>query len=486
MQLVWFRRDLRTQDHHALYSALRSVKNIRSNENIDEYIVGVFIFDPDILKDFPNHPSLPLLHEAVLALRLELGKINIPLLIMHAPPLQAFEQICQDIVHASLQKITAIHSNIDYEPQAIRRDQSIANHFKDIEFIQYKDQVIFHQNEIVKADSLPYTIFTPYKNTWLKHLDASHYLPFAILKQIIAADLAQELANYTQKYPTPSLKEIGFKAYNPDFTQAIKSSFNDYSLTESRAQLCLQTFIPKMQDYANNRDYPALSGTSGLSLHLRFGTISIRQCVQVALQHKAHVWLSELIWREFYQQLLWHFPSIVDQAFKAKYRAINWSNNPVYFKAWCEGKTGYPIVDAAMRQLNQTGWMHNRLRMIVASFLCKDLLIDWRLGDAYFKEKLVDYDLAANNGGWQWSASTGCDAQPYFRIFNPILQSQKFDPSGDFIKRYLPELAALNAKDIHFPSYAKTNLPIKLGLDYPMPLVEHALQRKEALALYKI
>jgi len=250
----------------------------------------------------------------------------------------------------------------------------------------------------------------------------------------------------------------------------------------------LQRFARKLPHYKTLRDYPGEAGVSGLSVHLRFGTISIREAVTLALSQQnegAECWLNELIWREFYQQLLWHFPNVAGESFKPEYRQLQFPGETAWFEAWCEGRTGYPIVDAAMRQLNQTGYMHNRLRMIVASFLVKDLLIDWRRGEAYFAAKLMDFDLAANNGGWQWAASTGCDAQPYFRIFNPVTQSEKFDPEGRFIRRYLPELAALDNKAIHAPWQAK-QLPagFRLGTDYPVPIVDHAVQRERALQLF--
>ncbi len=468
-QLIWFRRDLRSNDHHALFKA----QQIGS-------VVGLFIFDAEILASFPKtHPALPLLIQAVYELKRNLEGYNIPLVILHDSPANAFSSVINLLKSHNL-AIKKVHANRDYEPDTIKRDQDIAHQLNQhsIEFSLYKDQVIFDQNEIIKADGKPYTIFTPYKNAWLKRFSDADCVCFNTHTQPL---LPRPLTDSINRLLTLSLTELGF----------VENTCFDHqtNLSEHAANIALHLFKANIDEYHHTRDFPALDKTARISHHLRFGTLSIRQCVAFAKKRPtegAATWLNELIWREFYQQLLWHFPNVVHESFKAQYRTLIFENNETYFDAWCAGQTGYPIIDAAMRQLNQTGFMHNRLRMIVASFLCKDLLIDWRWGEQYFKEKLIDYDLAANNGGWQWSASTGCDAQPYFRIFNPILQSQKFDKDGVFIKKYAPELNEFGPKDIHFPATAKYHpFNFILGRDYPKPIVDHAKQKISVINLYK-
>lgn len=469
MQIIWFRRDLRTHDHHALFKASQL-----------GHVIGLFVFDSEILASFPKtQPALPLLLEAVYALKTKLAHYNIPLIVLHDTPTKAFSTVI-DIFKSHNLTIKKVHANRDYEPDALQRDQAIARQLDllSIEFALYKDQVIFDQNEIVKADDKPYTIFTPYKNAWLKRLSQTDIVDFTTHPQVA---LPVALVQSINTLPALTCTTFGFFSI---------TRLDQIELSEDAAQLALNQFKTNIDAYHLTRDFPSLNKTARISHHLRFGTLSIRQCVAFAKKHPtegAKTWLNELIWREFYQQLLWHFPNVEYESFKAQYRTLIFENNRTYFDAWCTGQTGYPIVDAAMRQLNQTGFMHNRLRMIVASFLCKDLLIDWRWGEQYFKEKLIDYDLAANNGGWQWSASTGCDAQPYFRIFNPILQSQKFDRDGGFIKQYVPELSGFSDKDIHFPAIAKQHpIGFMLGRDYPEPVVEHAKQSMRALNLYKM
>lgn len=375
----------------------------------------------------------------------------------------------------------------DYEPSAVERDRQVAEQLDQLgcEFIQVKDQVVFEKQEVLTQAQKPFSVFTPYKNAWLKRLGPH--------------DLAEHVAELEGRVAKPSLGTLGLPTLE-------SMGFERTNLRQLKIPLAMQggeqlfsEFIERMGDYGNTRDFPAVKGPSYLSVHLRFGTVSIRKLAEVAYQkfmsgdesaEGSSRWLFELIWRDFYFQILANFPHVVDGAFKAEYNAIPWDNNPQLFQAWCEGKTGFPLVDAAMLQLNQTGYMHNRLRMVVASFLTKDLGIDWRWGERYFAKTLNDFDLSANNGGWQWAASSGCDAQPYFRIFNPTSQSEKFDPQGVFIKRYLPQLKNLNAKHIHAPwECPPLNLAaaeVTLGVDYPMPIVQHDVERKKTLARYEV
>ena len=325
----------------------------------------------------------------------------------------------------------------------------------------------------------PYGVFTPYKNAWLKTIQDGHLQPYPVDSQI------KNLAQISQPSALPSLASLGFAATNLSELGIKPGMQGGLALFDD--------FKNRMVHYQDARNFPAVKGVSYLSVHLRFGTVSIRHLARTAMQEHnagAQTWLSELIWRDFYVQILHHRPQLADgHAYKAEFEHLAFSNDPALFAAWCEGRTGYPLVDAAMRQLNSSGFMHNRLRMIAASFLVKDLLIDWRWGERYFAEQLIDFDFSANNGGWQWAASTGCDAQPWFRIFNPTTQSERFDAAGKFIRRYVPELAACNDKEIHAPWLLSTDrlqaLNLRLGVDYPTPIVDHATQRGLALALYK-
>ncbi|MBL8514606.1 MAG: deoxyribodipyrimidine photo-lyase, partial [Betaproteobacteria bacterium] len=378
---------------------------------------------------------------------------------------------------------SAVLTNEDYEPQAIARDRDVAEALsKDgIAFHAFKDTVVFEKDEVLTQAGKPFSVFTPYKNAWLKTLTDFH------LKAYPVGKYAKHLARAPQDIPLPSMESMGFARTNVQ------------SLTPCGArgaQQLLRDFVKRIDSYKEARDYPAVKGVSYLSVHNRFGTVSIRQLATLAHAETlrktntgAATWLSELIWRDFYFQILWHHPHVATSAFRPEYNALRWENNDALFRAWCEARTGYPIIDAAMRQLNQTGYMHNRLRMIVASFLTKDLLIDWRFGEKYFADHLNDFDLAANNGGWQWAASTGCDAQPYFRIFNPVTQSERFDPQGKFIRRYVPELSKVHDKFIHapwtMPPMEQQACGISIGRDYPLPVVDHAVQREKALAMYK-
>ncbi|HSI25577.1 MAG TPA: deoxyribodipyrimidine photo-lyase, partial [Methylotenera sp.] len=380
--------------------------------------------------------------------------------------------------------VKAVFTNRDYEPSALQRDEKVAQQLlkSNIEFHDFKDQVIFEKDEALSLSGKPYSVFSPYKNAHLKKLDDFYLKPYPVDSYI------QNLAQTGEKFaPTvmPSLEDLGFARTNlnamrlPTGMSGGKQLFEDFS--------------ERMYQYKDARNFPAIKGVSYLSVHLRFGTVSIRHLARQARDHVntgSQTWLNELIWRDFYFQILHHNPHVAaGKAFKAEFEHLAFPNNSALFKAWCEGKTGYPLIDAAMRQINQTGYMHNRLRMVTASFLVKDLLIDWRWGERYFAEHLIDFDLSANNGGWQWAASTGCDAQPWFRIFNPITQSEKFDPNGKFIRKYVTELSQCSDKEIHapwlIPPLRQQSIGVIIGENYPEPIVDHAVQRALALDLYK-
>lgn len=464
--LVWFRRDLRDYDHAALFQALKS----------SQEVYCVFIFDTEILDRLPDRADrrVEFIWESVRELKQALQQQGADLIVRHGAASIEIPQLAKEL------NVTAVYANHDYEPAAIRRDASVADSLihAGIAFHSFKDQAIFERDEVLTQTGKPYGVFTPYKNAWLKKLDDFYLQPYPVDRYIshLARGKVVEL---------PSLESMGFK----------RTNLGSFMLPTgmSGAQRLFEDFIERMPMYQAARDFPAIKGPSYLSVHLRFGTISIRQLARTAWHMGgagAETWLSELIWRDFYFQVLHHHPHIAEgQAFKAEFDRLPFPNDKALFRAWCEGSTGYPLVDAAMRQLNQTGWMHNRLRMVTASFLVKDLLIDWRWGERYFADKLLDFDFSANNGGWQWAASTGCDAQPWFRIFNPVTQSEKFDAGGKFIRKYIPELAACNQKEIHapwlMPVLRQQELGIAIGKDYPMPVVDHALQRSKALTLYK-
>ncbi|UXY16346.1 DNA photolyase family protein [Chitiniphilus purpureus] len=462
--LVWLRRDLRLFDHAALYHALRHHARV----------IPVFVFDRALLDSLPRSDRrVEFIHAALAELREALHRLGSALVVRHA---QAHEAIPQLAAEFGAQ---AVYANRDYEPAAIARDEAVgrALHGLGIAFRTSKDQVIFERDEVLTGSGQMYSVFTPYRRAWLARLTPFYLSSYPVRRYL------EHLAPLSPQ-PLPTLAELGFEPSN--------LSTLPVPLGSSGGEQLFEAFKERIDRYHEARDYPALKGPSYLSVHLRFGTVSIRELARHAYEQGsagAQTWLSELIWREFYQQLLWHRPDVVGHAFRREYDSLPFPNREDWFAAWCEGRTGYPIVDAAMRQLNTSGYMHNRLRMITASFLVKDLLVDWRWGERYFAERLIDYDLAANNGGWQWAASTGCDAQPYFRIFNPVTQSQKFDAEGRFIRRYCPELAALPAKAIHAPWLATPDTlaaaGVRLGHDYPKPIVEHAVQRAAALALYQ-
>ncbi|MBB5191291.1 deoxyribodipyrimidine photo-lyase [Silvimonas terrae] len=456
--LIWFRRDLRLFDQAALYHALKDSREV----------VPVFIFDRDILDDLPAQDRrVAFIHGSILELQLALRQAGGELVVRHASAPTAIVQLAREF------GVDAVYTNHDYEPAAVARDEMVRGALEQagVSFATFKDQVIFERDEILTQARGMFSVFTPYKRAWLAKLDAFYLRAYPVQRYI--GSLAR-----LPPQTVPTLTQLGFA----------EDTLAGLPITPGMTggEFLVEDFRQRINRYHETRDFPGVKGPSYLSVHLRFGTVSIRELAAFAHAQGgigAQTWLSELIWREFYQQILWHRPEVVSHAFKAEYDALPFPNKPDWFAAWCEGRTGYPIVDAAMRQLNQTGYMHNRLRMIAASFLVKDLLIDWRWGERYFAEKLIDFDLAANNGGWQWAASTGCDAQPYFRIFNPVTQSQKFDPQGRFIRRYCPELAALSDKDIHAPWQARAG--VSAG-NYPAPLVDHAVQREAALALFNI
>ncbi len=420
--VFWFRRDLRLQDNTGLYHALKENKEV----------IPIFIFDITILDQLEDKTDsrVDFIHQSLSLMQRQLEALGSTLLVFHGEPLEILQSF----------NAKAIYTNHDYEPYARKRDDNIKTLLekRKIPFLTFKDQVIFERNEVLKDDGKPYTIFTPYSRKW------KALLKIAALKTYATEDHFSSFKKMKSS-PLPSLQDIGFEESGHHFPErAIKKSI--------------------IEKYDLQRDFPAVEGTTKLSVHLRFGTISIRMLTKLA-QQKNETWLNELIWRDFYHMILWHFPQVEKQAFKPAYDRIEWRNDPKEFQQWCDGKTGYPIVDAGMRELNATGFMHNRVRMIVASFLTKHLLIDWRWGEAYFAQKLLDFDLAANNGGWQWAAGSGCDAAPYFRVFNPTLQANKFDPKLEYIKKWVPELGT------------KT---------YPIPMVDHKFARERALKVYKV
>ena len=462
--LVWFRRDLRTDDHAAFYHALKAGR----------VVYCAFVFDTDILQSLPQRADrrVEFIWHSVLELAAALRGAGGELLVLHG---SAREEIPKLVASLGVQ---AVYANRDYEPQARRRDAAVAGALAalGVLFQDCKDQALFEGGEVLTQSGRPFSVFTPYKNAWLKQLENSP------LKHYVTEMYFDRLAKPAAPV-MPSLSDLGFEYTN------LKQLGLGTGM--SGASDLLRAFEKRIDAYAAARDFPALEGSSRLSVHLRFGTVSIRRLVAKARAHPgrgAAVWLSELIWRDFYFAILLHHPHVVRSAFRPEYAALEFENRADHFAAWCAGRTGYPLVDAAMRQINQTGYMHNRLRMLTASFLVKDLGIDWRWGEKYFADNLNDFDLAANNGGWQWAASTGCDAQPYFRIFNPVTQSEKFDPEGRFIRSFLPSLARVPARFVHAPWKMSTSeegsAGCVIGRDYPAPIVDHAVARAKTLARY--
>ena len=461
LTLVWFRRDLRTFDHSALQTAIRQGRPL----------AAVFLFDRDILDSLPaDDRRLSFIHQCLSELHSKLAELKIPLYFRHGRADTEIPALAAELNAA------AVVCAEDYEPQAIARDTRVAAKLigANIEFQAVTDQVMLAKSAVMTQQDRPYQVFTPYYKAWLA-IVAEQYAGWQSRDDwTTLQQLQQKLPNnLPASPPPPALSELGFA------TQTLVQNGG-----ETAAQAALGDFLDRLADYPLSRDFPAKRGTSQLSAHLRFGTLSIRHLVYLAKQadnEGGALWLKELAWREFFQQLLYHYPQVAEQAFRAEYRHLAWQNHPEWFERWQNGQTGYPIIDAAMRALKQTGQMHNRLRMITASFLCKDLLIDWRLGQDWFAAQLLDFDLAANNGNWQWAAGTGCDAQPYFRIFNPITQSYKFDPEGRFLRRYLPEIAHLDNTLIHAPWRAGSDIDCH---GYPPPIVDHAVQREQAITLF--
>ena len=424
LNLFWFRRDLRLIDNHGLYEALQS----------ELPVLPIFIFDTEILNQLENKEDkrVDFIFQALEKLNEYLEKQGKSIQIFYGKPLEIYENLTQKY------EIGNVFCNEDYEPYAIKRDQDIKDFLasKNINFYQFKDQVIFQKDEIVKADGKPYTVYTPYSRQWLLKFNDQNLEFFASEKKL------DNLLNIEKQNIT--LELIGYKKTN-------------YLFESPKINLEI------LEKYHETRNLPTKE-TSQMSVHLRFGTISTRKLVKLASELNDNTYLKELIWREFFMQILWHFPKVIHHSFKEKYDNIAWENNEELFQKWCEGKTGYPIVDAGMRELNETGLMHNRVRMVCASFLTKHLLTDWRIGEAYFAEKLMDYDLSANNGNWQWSAGSGCDAAPYFRVFNPEEQQKKFDPKFIYIKKWVKEFGTST---------------------YPKPIIEHKFARERALKRYK-
>lgn len=426
VSLFWFRRDLRLHDNRGLYECLRKEENV----------LPIFIFDTSILNKLENKkdPRVEFIHLQLSLLKKELESFGSSLLVLHGKP--------EELVNSLMDRyqVKSIYCNEDYETYSRNRDENVrvwANS-KGVEFHSFKEDVIFHKNEVVKSDCTPYSVFTPYSRKWKEKLSAVD------LKEY---DISATKKNFilTKPFGSIALSQIGFQ----------KSGFS-FSIPDMDEEI--------IKAYDKNRDIPSADGTTKLGLHLRFGTISIRQVVKKAMELNP-VFLNQLIWRDFFKMILWHFPKVENGPFQAKFNRLIWPNNEDYFKAWCEGKTGYPMVDAGMRELNATGYMHNRVRMITANFLSKLLLIDWRWGEAYFAEKLLDFDQSSNNGSWQWAAGTGCDAMPYNRIFNPQLQIEKFDSDFKYIRKWIPEFDSFN---------------------YPKPIVDYKEARNKALEFYSV
>nr|BFD59824.1 deoxyribodipyrimidine photo-lyase [Bdellovibrio sp. CKG001] len=424
--LFWFRRDLRLDDNAGLYHALKEQQDV----------LPLFIFDTEILSklDDAADPRVTFIYDTVSDLKMQLQKKTSDLLVRHGSPLEVLRAL------AAEHSIKAIYANHDYEPAARKRDEKVAAWAREqkIEFKTFKDQTLFEKDEILTDSGKPYTVYTPYKNKVLKKLNGFY------LKSYPNELYESSFLKVRKGEPMIALQELGFVRTKIEFPS-------------------LELSTKMLKSYAKERDFPANSkGTSHLGLHLRFGTVSVRELAREGQKH-SDVWLSELIWRDFFMQILWHYPQVETHSFRPEYDKIAWRRAPKDFQRWCDGQTGYPLVDAGMRELNATGYMHNRVRMVVASFLCKHLLIHWREGERYFAKKLLDYDLAANNGNWQWAAGSGCDAAPYFRIFNPSAQLDKFDPKGEYVKKWVPEWGTAQ---------------------YPEPMVDHNEARGRCLQAF--
>lgn len=425
LTLFWFRRDLRLHDNAGLYRALKNEENVQP----------IFIFDTTILDKLEDKDDrrVSFIHHYITKLKADLEALGSTLWVFHGKPIEVYQRLISEY------EITALYANRDYEPAAKERDKAVFELLaeKNIPFRAFKDQVIFEKDEVLKDNGEPYVVYTPYSRKWKEKINDFYLKPYPTEKYF-------EKLHKTEAAKLPSLSEMGFDEHAHDWA-------------ETDVDLAI------IRNYHNTRDIPSKRGTTRLSVHLRFGTVSIRELAQIGLKENEK-WYNELIWRDFYQSILWHFPRIVNESFRPEYDRIEWRNNEREFAAWCQGKTGYPIVDAGMRELNKTGFMHNRVRMVVASFLTKHLLIDWRWGEAYFARQLIDFDLASNNGGWQWAAGCGVDAAPYFRVFNPALQTEKFDPGKLYIRKWVPEFQSNG---------------------YPKPIVDHKMARERAIATYR-
>ncbi|UBM10304.1 cryptochrome/photolyase family protein [Cupriavidus metallidurans] len=480
--LVWLRRDLRADDNAALHYALKHCRQVWC----------VFVFDREILapllaRGLHADRRVEFILCSLEPLRRALEDSGGGLIVLDGTARQAIPGLAAEL------EVEAVFANHDYEPAANDRDDAVRRLLAADSrvLLTFKDQVIFERDEILTGQGRPFSVFTPYKNAWLRTVRPFDLRPYPIGKHLEA------IAPVPQRYrgQLPTLADLGFTATNLAGIAMPTGSDGAHALFDE--------FLSRIGDYGRRRDFPAVRGPSYLSVHLRFGTISIRTLARAAhdamlrggaASEGAGVWLSELIWRDFYFMILHHHPRVAEgKSFHAEYDALRWiapATGDRYFAAWCDALTGYPLIDAAMLQIRQSGYMHNRLRMVTASFLVKDLGVDWRRGEQYFADQLNDFDLAANNGGWQWAASTGCDAQPYFRIFNPVTQSEKFDPQGQFIRKYLPMLAALPDRYIHAPWTAPDEVlraaGVRLGEDYPRPIVQHDVARKEALERYGV
>lgn len=425
ISIFWFRRDLRLEDNAALYHALKSGLPV----------LAIFIFDTAILKKLENKtdPRVGFIHATLTQLQSDLQKLGSSLMVLHRTVLDTFKQITTTF------EISAVYTNHDYEPYATKRDEEVDSFLKskNINFLTFKDQVIFEKKEVMSDTGNPYKVYTPYKNKWLQKLSPFYLKPYPTEKYF--NNFLKDMS-----FPLPSLESIGFVRSQIQIpTKSIRTAI--------------------LKEYDTRRNFPEQAATSLLGIHLRFGTVSIREIARIAQDTNA-VWLSEFIWREFFMQLMFHFPYVVHEPFQRKYAHLAWRYDEKDFQLWCTGNTGYPLVDAGMRELNATGHMHNRVRMVVASFLTKHLLIDWRWGEAYFAARLLDFDLSANNGNWQWSAGTGADAQPFFRIFNPTLQQERFDPKYAYIKKWVPEYGTFS---------------------YVSPMIDHKFATERAKAAFK-
>lgn len=459
---MWFRRDLRLHDNRALAEAARKC----------DAVYMVFCFDRAILDKLKDKADrrVEFIHQSVAEMQQSLGRNKAELIVCVGNARDEIPQLAREL------KVNSVFANHDFEPNAIERDNAVTKALRkdDVEFHSFKDHVVFEKDEVLTQSGDPYKVYTPYSRAWRKRLTQDDY-----------EDLSIDI--HVDKFPAPP-KKIKSDDWSLDAMGFEKTDLQ-WPGGAINGRKMLNAFLEKIDNYKDDRDFPATNGTSRLSVHLRFGTVSIRECVRAAIDNESkgsQTWINELIWREFYNMILHHFPHTVREAFNETYDDLEWRESDADLQVWCEGRTGYPIIDAGMRELNTTGYMHNRVRMIVASFLTKDLRIHWKRGERYFARMLLDYDLSQNVGGWQWAASTGTDAQPYFRIFNPVRQSERFDPDGEYIRQYVPELAGVKGKAIHAPWEKPSLFDQQASGDYPQPMVDHAEAREAALKMFKV